>query len=119
MAGLELVEALEEPISEEETAILIAMAVPVIIGILAPGASGSRPYFRYSPATISAAHAAMSLYILFCCRQPAGYPRTAMDMHDRLSDTWWTELFRFTKEEFFDELLPCLGLPQEDFKEDG
>jgi len=45
-------------------------------------------------------------------------PRLACELRDSLSDTWWNELFRFTKQQFFNELVPVLQLPYE-FSVDG
>jgi hypothetical protein len=42
----------------------------------------------------------------------AEHPKYRWDLH-------WEPLFRFTREQFFTELLPALKLPAEDFKVHG
>jgi hypothetical protein len=46
------------------------------------------------------------------CRLRPFTPRSAEEMRAFLTDTLWNEYFRFTKDQFFDELLPVLNIPE-------
>lgn len=52
------------------------------------------------------------------CRISDATPKTAEAMGELMPDIWWNPLFRFTKDQFFNKLVPQLKLPR-NFERDG